>query len=154
LTLELDGHVWLTSYRFYFTSGKEPWYHFITRLGGRHRLSRCVGEKRNLMLLLNFEPQIVEPVASYLYRLHKKAVTCPCYEAEVTSHVRSTVCIKKNFICFTPHLTQYPIHFEVYRVIIPVHTVVTNVNTMCKYCGTPFRYGLNHSQFLYHTSKK
>jgi len=64
------GGEWSTACTGCFTFVKVFWYPLNERLGGPQSQPRHLEEKKNLLLLLGFEPQILLPVAQSVYRPH------------------------------------------------------------------------------------
>jgi hypothetical protein len=56
-----------------FTPRKEPWYPFNMRSDGPQNRSEQFGEQQNLLSLLGFEPQTVQPrnLGTLLTELHR-----------------------------------------------------------------------------------
>ena len=67
---------WPTSDPVRFTFGKERRYRFNERLGGPHSRSGRFGEEKNSLPELEFEPRIVQPVASLLSGFGGLEVAC------------------------------------------------------------------------------
>jgi len=75
LTTAVGGGEWSTSFPCCCTPVKEPQYPLNRRLDGAHSWSGHFGDEKNLLPLLGFKPQIVQPTS---YSLYQQA--CPSSE--------------------------------------------------------------------------
>jgi hypothetical protein len=68
-----------------YPQGKSPWYTLDRRLGGLHSRSGVGGEEKNSQLMLELEPQIIQPVGQRYVTELSYTFECDIFECE-TKH--------------------------------------------------------------------
>lgn len=73
---------------------KKPWYLLSMRLGGLQSRSWCARDEKNLFLLLQFEPQITQPVAQLQYWLrYTDFFTLGCHPTKLVKLQRHKIMV-------------------------------------------------------------